>query len=138
MSASTHISRDPRTCAASDTSAPYWNGLADARLMLPRCDACSTVFFFPRMWCPTCWSSDISWIEATGRGTIYTYCMVNVAFDGRSPKEVPYAVALVDLDEGVRMPGRLHPLDMDAQIGMQVVLDFSPDPENSLPVWRRA
>ena len=138
MSASPHISIDPRTCAASDTSAPYWNGLAEGLLMLPRCDACSTVFFFPRMWCPSCWSSDISWIEASGRGTIYTCCMVNVPFDGRPPEEVPYAVALVDLDEGVRVPGRLHPVDMAAPVGTRVVLDFASNPDKSLPVWRRA
>lgn len=138
MTASPYISVDPRTCAASDTSAPYWDGLAAGKLMLPRCGACDSVFFFPRMWCPSCWSSDIHWIEATGRGAIYTRCMVNVPFDGRPAEEVPYAVALVDLEEGVRVPGRLHPADMDAPTGEEVVLEFGPDPQNSLPVWRRA
>lgn len=138
MNVGSHIPIDPQACAASAVSAPYWNGLANGRLMMPRCDTCKSVFFFPRRWCPTCWSPNISWIEASGQGTIYTRCMVNVPFDGRPAEEVPYAVALVDLDEGPRVPGRLHPDHMNAGVGCTVTLEFGPDPKNSLPVWRSA
>jgi len=134
---SDHVPVSPARCAVSAVSEPYWNSLADARLSLPYCNACNKPFFFPRKWCPNCWSSNLSWIEASGRGTLYSRCMVNMPFDGRPAEEIPYAVALVDLDEGVRLPGRLRQADAAMPIGGRVVLEFADDPEVSLPVWRQ-
>lgn len=103
--------------------------------MLPVCDSCGRTFFFPRRWCPRCWSAEISWVQATGRGTIYSACTVNIPFDGRSAEEIPYTVALIDLEEGVRLPGRLHHSD-DAGVGGAVTIHFGDDPGSTLPVWR--
>jgi len=132
---SPYIPVDPRSCAASEVSAPYWEGLADGQLRLPRCDSCGEAFFFPRRWCPQCWSENISWFESSGQGAIYACCAINVPFDGRPADEVPYAVALVDLDDGIRLPGRLHPDAVDAEVGTRVAIEFGPDPGSTLPVW---
>lgn len=131
----THPQVDPMACIGSEVSEPYWRGLSEGRLMIPVCHACGRTFFFPRRWCPHCWSPEIGWAAATGRGTVYSACMVNIAFDGRSADEVPYAVALVDLDEGIRIPGRLHPSDMAATAGQSVTIVFGDDPTRTLPVW---
>ncbi|WP_208024350.1 Zn-ribbon domain-containing OB-fold protein [Amycolatopsis pithecellobii] len=136
MSEHDHVPVAPADCAASAVSGPYWNGLAEGRLSIPYCTRCERPFFFPRKWCPNCWSPDVSWIEASGRGTLYTRCMVDMPFDGRPAEEIPYAVALVDLDEGVRLPGRLRLADAKMPIGDRVVLQFADDPAAALPVWR--
>lgn len=128
----------PTDCIVSPVSEPYWQGLAEGRLRVPRCAACGATFFFPRRWCPHCWSDNISWIDAGGGGTLYARCTVDMPFDGRPAEEIPYTVALVDLDEGVRLPGRLARADAQVPIGARVVLAFAPDPTRSLPVWRRA
>ena len=135
MPGSDHVSLAPASCAVSEVSQPYWDGLAAGRLRLPHCDDCHTPFFFPRRWCPSCWRSNISWIDASGYGTLYTRCLVEIPFDGRPAEEVPYAVALVDLDEGVRLPGRLRLADATLPIGHRVRLHFAEDPASYLPVW---
>ncbi|MGI5129914.1 Zn-ribbon domain-containing OB-fold protein [Pseudonocardia sp. CA-107938] len=135
---SDHVPVAPADCAMSAVSEPFWQGLAAGRLVLPFCAACRRPFFFPRRWCPTCWSADVTWTDAGGGGTLYARCQVDVPFDGRPAEEIPYSVALVDLDEGVRIPGRLRRADAALPIGERVVLDFAPDPAAALPVWRRA
>jgi uncharacterized OB-fold protein len=137
MSDHDHVPVAPAECAMSSVSEPYWNGLAAGRLSIPYCNQCEQPFFFPRQWCPNCWSSDISWITASGCGTLYSRCMINMPFDGRPAEEIPYAVALVDLDEGVRLPGRLRQADAAMPIGGRVELEFAADPASRLPVWRR-
>ena len=51
----------------------FWDATAEGKLLLPRCNACQTVIWYPRPFCPECSSSDISWFEASGNGTIYSY-----------------------------------------------------------------
>ncbi|MCE0767624.1 zinc ribbon domain-containing protein, partial [Pseudonocardia kujensis] len=84
----------PTDCAMSAVSEPFWQSLAEGRLSLPFCAACREPFFFPRRWCPSCWSSELSWIDASGGGTLYARCLVEMPFDGRPGEEIPYAVAL--------------------------------------------
>lgn len=118
----------------SAVSTAYWEGLAEGRLMLPRCDSCGTAFFYPRMFCPHCWSGQITWVRSEGRGVVYTACEVNAAFDGRPDSELPYTVALIDLEEGVRIAARLDGGGM-TRIGSRVVIEFGDAPANSLPVF---
>jgi uncharacterized protein len=120
---------------ASAVSAPFWVGLAAGQLRLPRCATCGSVFFYPRKYCPSCWSGEIEWTLSAGRGTVYTACEVNVPFDGRPADEVPYTVALVDLDEGVRLAARLEGGGMTT-IGSRVAISFGSDPAHTLPIFR--
>jgi uncharacterized OB-fold protein len=128
----------PASCAVSSVSLPYWEGLQSGKLMLPHCTSCDRTFFFPRRWCPHCWSDAVTWRQASGEGTLYSRATVRMPFEGRSPDEIPYTVALVDLDEGVRIPGRLHPDAAGLALDSRVALLFPPDPSVALPVWQRA
>ncbi|HZS79050.1 MAG TPA: Zn-ribbon domain-containing OB-fold protein [Ktedonobacteraceae bacterium] len=87
-------------------SRPYWEGLAQGELRIQRCDACSRAVFYPRSICPYCHSRSLSWIVATGRGTIYSYTVAYQAF-GAFAADVPFVVAIVELEEGVRMMSRI-------------------------------
>lgn len=85
----------------------FWQSLRAGKLILPRCTACDRAFFYPRTRCPHCWSAEVTWFESTGEGTVFASSTVFVPFQGIDPGDVPYGVALVDLDDGVRLPGRV-------------------------------
>lgn len=84
----------------------YWEGIAHGELRIQRCDACSRPVFYPRSICPHCFSDQLSWIAASGKGTIYAYTVVHQAF-GAFAGDVPFVVAIVELEEGVRMMTRI-------------------------------
>ena len=84
--------------APTELSAPFWSGLADGRLRMPTCGACAHRFFPPRPACPSCLRQDLTWIDASGEGTVYSVTVVH-----RRPAggfDVPFALALVELDDG--------------------------------------
>jgi uncharacterized protein len=122
--------------ARSGATRPFWDGLARGQLRLPRCLACGSLFFPPRRLCPQCWSEDIDWESSTGRGHLYAVTTVHVPFEPDA--QVPLTVALVDLEEGVRMAGVLDPYDSGFQVGDRLEIDFPDDPASTLPVFRRA
>jgi len=87
----------------TDITRPYWEGAAQGILRLQRCSACGIFQFYPRGFCNACLSDAIEWVASEGKGTIYSF---TVNHRGPSPYfkgRTPYVVALVDLDEGVRM-----------------------------------
>ena len=120
-----------------DTSV-FWDGTRDGKLLIQRCTACGRTQFYPRYFCTLC-AADIEWIEASGLGTIYTFSIVRQ--NGTPPFDslVPYVLAMVDLDEGVRMMGNVVDVDVDdVAIGQRVRVDFIRETEEIwLPMWRR-
>jgi uncharacterized OB-fold protein len=105
-------------------SLPYWEGLAQGELRLQRCDVCLRAIFYPRALCPHCFAETLSWIVATGKGVIYSYTVAHQAF-GAFAEGVPFVVALVELEEGVRMMTRIidAPREQIA-IGKRVQVSF--------------
>jgi len=88
-------------------SAWWWDALERDRLLLPRCGACGRCFFPPISSCPHCGAPDPEQVEASGRGTVYSWVVVHIALDPEFADDVPYAIVAVDLEEGARMFGRL-------------------------------
>lgn len=82
--------------------APLWAAAREHRLVLQRCTRCGRVQHPPHAWCTACLHDGLDFVGATGWGTVYSFTVVrrtpNPAFAAR----VPYVVALVDLDDGVR------------------------------------
>ena len=69
--------------------------------MLPYCAACAEFFFYPRQFCPRCFSWEIEWRRCSGKGTLYTFAIqMRPQMPGFTP---PYVTAIVQLDEGPRM-----------------------------------
>ena len=52
---------------------PYWDGAREGKLMVPKCKACGKAFLYPRVLCPFCASRDIAWIQASGRGKLFSF-----------------------------------------------------------------
>lgn len=87
----------------SELAAPYWDAAARGQLVVQRCDDCETAIFPPRPLCPKCWSTSVSWTDASGLARVESYSVVHRAPNETFAPEVPYVVALVLLDEGPRM-----------------------------------
>ena len=125
---------------ASVGGTPFWDGTRERRFLLPWCTACGEPHWFPREVCPRCASAGIEWREAAGTGTVQAISVMpkpgNPMMEGREP----YAVALVDLAEGVRMLSEVTWDDPYAvAVGDAVRLDWEPLSDGRhLPVWRRA
>ncbi|OBK42821.1 nucleic acid-binding protein [Mycobacterium sp. 1165196.3] len=87
----------------------FWNGLRDNRLLIQRCGGCGRLRHPPRPMCPHCRSLEWDAIESAGRGSVYSYVMPH------EPKfpffDYPYVVALVELEEGVRLVSNLTGID---------------------------
>lgn len=107
------------TEGASETGADlhYRTQLDQGNFLIQRCQSCDQSIFYPRMLCPHCGSNEIEWYAPSGRGTVYSTTVVR-----RKPEHGgDYNVALVDLDEGVRMMSRVEGITPDTvSIGMKV------------------
>jgi uncharacterized OB-fold protein len=84
-------------------AAPYWEGARRGKLLLQRCGACGALRFYPRTLCPSCWSDRVEWTEASGRGSVHSFTVIHRAPTPAFASQVPYVVALIDLQEGPRM-----------------------------------
>ncbi|GAA5067653.1 hypothetical protein HNP84_005678 [Thermocatellispora tengchongensis] len=81
---------------------PFWEGAAAGELRVQRCTACARHYFYPRPACPRCGSQDVEWVATGGRATLYSYVISHRPAPGFE-HEGPYAIAVVELEEGVRM-----------------------------------
>lgn len=87
----------------SAESQAYWDGLRDGKLLMPRCDACGKYWFPPSLLCPHCNATKWTWTSTSGRGRIFSYVVYHRVYHPGFADEVPYAVAVIELDEGPRM-----------------------------------
>jgi uncharacterized OB-fold protein len=86
-----------------EESKGFWEACQRHELYLQKCRACGTLRYYPRALCPSCLSADTEWVLSSGRGTVYTY---TVTYQNQSPgfrEELPYVLAYVELEEGVRL-----------------------------------
>ena len=124
--------------APDESTEPYWAATRDGKLLVKRCGDCRRHHFYPRPFCPRCWSENVEWTEASGRGTVYTYSTVRVNDLPPFGEKVPYHVAIVELDEGPRLMTNLVDCEAeDIRIGMPVEVTFREhDEEFTLAVFR--
>jgi len=106
---------------------PYWDGLKDEKLMLPKCGDCKKAFFYPRIACPHCHSRNIGWEQASGKGVLYSF---EIAYRSLNPAfkiEPPYVLAMIELEEGPRIMSNLINIEADpavVKIGAPVEVVF--------------
>lgn len=123
-----------------DETRPFWDALREGRLMIARCGACGKVHYYPRPMCPSCWSEDVSLVEVTGRGKLYTWSTVYVNDLPPFNTKVPYVAAQVDLEEGVRLTTMVvdaAPQDLEIGMKLQVVFEAISD-DVTIPVFAPA
>lgn len=105
--------------AIDSESKPFWDGLKKKELLIQLCGDCDQFIFYPRSICPNCFSEQIHWYKSNGTGNIYSFTVVHHAFC-HFKEEVPFIVAIVELDEGVRMMTRIIGDREDIAIGKRV------------------
>jgi uncharacterized OB-fold protein len=104
-------------------SAPFWRAAADGVLVVQRCQDCGRLEWTPQVACSRCLTETLQWARMSGRGTVYSFSVVHRPQTPAFP--APYVVAIVELEEGVRMLTDLvgvHPEQV--RIGQPVAVAF--------------
>lgn len=119
-------------------SKPYWEAARRHELVLPRCNNCSRFHFYPRILCPYCKHASLTWEKVSGRGTIYSFTVSRVPISPAYQDDVPYVVALVELEEGPRiMTNIVDCTPEQVKIGLPVEVCFQDvTDEVTLPQFR--
>jgi uncharacterized OB-fold protein len=108
-----------------DDTRPFWDAASEERFLVKRCGTCGAVHHYPRQFCPSCWSDDVAWVDASGRATLYTWSVVYANDLPPFPDRLPYVAAVVDLEEGPRVMTNIVDCDpAELRIGMDLVVDF--------------
>jgi uncharacterized OB-fold protein len=111
-------------------SQPFWDAAAEGRLLYQHCNVCGNDYHYARARCPKCWSPEVEWRAASGRGTIYTYTVVRQNPMPPFRDRLPYGVGIVELDEGPRMMSGFVATDPEElRIGMPVEVVFEREGE---------
>jgi uncharacterized OB-fold protein len=119
---------------------PFWEAARSEQLLVRRCNDCGKAHFYPRRFCPSCWSSDVEWETAGGGATLYTWSVVHSNDLPPFRERLPYVAAVVDLDEGPRMMTNIVDCEPDAlTIGMRLAVAFEARTDDvTVPVFRPA
>ncbi len=121
-------------------TAPFWTAAREHRLVVQRCLDCGRPRHYPRALCPRCGSSRVEWMECSGRGTVYSYTVVYRPVSEAFAADVPYVVAVVELDEGPHMMTNIVGCPPDrVRVGMPVRVRFKEVSEDAaLPLFEPA
>jgi uncharacterized protein len=120
----------------------YFAGAARGELVLPRCDACNRLVWYPEPECPHCGGGAFTWVPVSGRGRVYTWAVVRRAFLPAFEEMVPFVTALVSLEEDPAVRIVSYVVDCDpealaADMPVEAVfrpLRFPTVPDRSVPV----
>jgi uncharacterized protein len=117
----------PRPAPTLDAdSAPYYGAALQGRLVVQRCETCGHHQLYARDRCMRC-RGPVQWIEASGRGTVYSFTVIRQNYQRPFRDQLPYVVALVDLEEGPRVMTNVVGCDPgDVTVGMAVRARFEP------------
>ncbi|VTU45663.1 putative nucleic-acid-binding protein containing a Zn-ribbon (plasmid) [Variovorax sp. SRS16] len=122
----------------TDENRPFWDACRAGRLCLQRCDNCAHIRYPISPVCPRCLASGFEWAQVSGRGSVFSYIVFHRAYHPGFRDELPYNVALVQLDEGPRMYSNIVGTPNDqVRIGdaVEVVFDRATD-EVTIPKFR--
>ncbi len=116
----------------------FYKFIAQGKLMAGKCLKCGKIHLPPRPLCDNCFSKQFEWMQVTGKGKLLTYTVIHVA-----PQQfqalTPYAVGIVELENGLKIPGMINGVPHDQlKIGMELTLDFGAcNTTQQWPQWQR-
>lgn len=84
-------------------SRPFWDGCAEGVLRYQQCPNCGRTQFIPRALCEACQHAPLQWHTSQGLGRILSYTVVHRAPTAAFKEDLPYVIAIVDMDEGFRL-----------------------------------
>ena len=118
-------------------SQPFWDACRNGELTCQQCDDCGKIWFPPSRYCPACLSKQNSWVPVSGKGSVYSFTVFRRAYHPGFANQIPYVVALVELDEGPRMMSTLVEVDPEqVRCGTPVQVRFEKATEEiTLPMF---
>ena len=105
---------------------PFWEATKRGELIIPYCNSCSNLFFYPREVCPNCFSKNLGWKKMSGKGHVYTYTHVRQAVHPSFQSANGHIYAIVQLDEGPKIPSGIsgcEPEEVYVDMPVSVVFD---------------
>lgn len=123
-----------------ETSQQFFDGAQRGVLMIRRCNACSANLHPAIETCTECLGDDLSWVEASGKGTLHTFGIMHQNYHPAFTDELPYNVSVVELEEGPRLNTNVVGASNDElEVGMALEVTFEQFAEGvSLPKFRPA
>jgi uncharacterized OB-fold protein len=103
---------------------PFFQAAAEGRLVVQRCNSCGALRWPPLSGCPECRSRDTTWVDVAQSGTVWSFVVYHRAFQASLKDEIPYTVAMVQLDDGPYLVGRLAVGEKPAAVGDRVAAEF--------------
>lgn len=122
----------------TEDSKPYWEGCKRHELLIQRCQDCGHYRFPPSVLCPKCMSTNVQWARVSGQGKVYSWTIFHYLYHPAFAKDIPYNVAIVELEEGPRIHSNIVECrNEDIYIGMPVEVVFEDVSEEiALPKFR--
>ena len=117
---------------------PFWEAARQHELVVQRCTACGAHRFPARDICSRCLSRDAEWVRSAGRGAVFSWAVMHQVYHPGFAGDVPYALVVIELDEGARLVSNLVDCPVDAiraGMGVEVVFD-DVTPDVTLPKFR--
>lgn len=123
-----------------EVSRPFYEGARQHKLMIQKCAECGVPIWPVKPRCDNCGSAEISWIQASGKGTLYSFTLVHQLYHSGFADEMPYNYAEVSLDEGLRIPSNIVGCpNSELKIGMALEVTFDDISESvTLPRFKPA
>jgi uncharacterized OB-fold protein len=115
---------------------PFWTATAGHRLTYQVCGQCGQVVFYPRRHCPGCTGGELEWRDSAGLGTVYSFTVIRRNGQPFFRARLPYAVGLIDLDEGFRMVAEIDAAPEDVRVNQRVAVSWEDHPGLSVPLFR--
>ena len=109
---------------ADPVAAPFWQGLRQRRILVQRCGACGALRYPPLAGCPECLGRAAEWIEVGPAGSVWSYAVYHRALQPAFADEIPYTVAVVELDDGPRITARMVRGSGPVVVGARVAAQF--------------
>lgn len=108
-----------------EVSQPFFEGARQQKLLLQECVSCGAWIWPIKPLCDVCWSADLVWASASGKGTLYSFTLMHQVYHPGFEQEVPYNIAIVELAEGLLVTTNVVGCSNDElQIGMPLVVLF--------------
>ena len=116
----------------------FYKFVEKGKLVGAKCKKCSTLIVPPRPMCPKCFSKDLDWKELPKQGKLLTFTVIHVSPE-KFQQLTPYAVGIIELEKGARLPGILKNTDLDKiKVGMDLVVTDEKEPiSKEWPQWPR-
>lgn len=116
---------------------PFWAATRAGRLTAQKCLECGELRFPAIPICESCLSERFAWTDVSPHGTIWSYVVYHRAFHPGFAPEVPYVVAIVENDDGLRFTGQVRGPREEIAVGSGVTAHFdAATPDFTMVQWR--